>query len=125
MLKYIIIAGAGGFLGTVSRYLSSKLLAAWFPMTFPLGTFLVNMVGCFLIGLFYGIAGKGNFMSTEWRLFLMVGFCGGFTTFSAFAAENLAIVRDNNIFQFLLYAGGSVFIGLLATWGGFMLSKTI
>lgn len=125
MLKSLLIAGAGGFLGTVSRYLSTRYITTWFPMSFPLGTLSVNIVGCFLIGVFYGMAEKGNLLSVEWRLFLMVGFCGGFTTFSAFTAENVAMLRDNNISQFLLYTGGSVLVGLLATWGGFVLSKSL
>ncbi len=94
MLKLILIAGSGGFLGTVARYLSSRYIQALFLSSFPFGTFLVNTLGCLLIGIFYGISQKGGVLSSEWILFLTVGFCGGFTTFSAFAGENLAMLRD-------------------------------
>jgi len=125
MFKLILIAGTGGFLGTVSRFLTSRYFATYFPSSFPLGTFVVNVIGCFLIGLIYGIAEKGNFLNTEWRLFLTVGFCGGFTTFSAFAAENMAMLRDSEFFNFFLYTGSSIFIGLLATFAGIMLTKIL
>lgn len=62
-------------------------------------------------------------MSAEWRMFLTVGFCGGFTTFSTFANENLALLRDGNIFNFAIYAGLSVFIGILATYSGNLITK--
>ena len=125
MFKLILIAGTGGFLGTVSRFLTSRWVAVYFPSSFPFGTFAVNVIGCFLIGLIYGISEKGNFINSEWRLFLTVGFCGGFTTFSAFAAENMAMLRDSEIFNFFLYTGSSIFIGLLATFAGLMLTKIL
>ncbi|MEI6062294.1 MAG: fluoride efflux transporter CrcB [Bacteroidota bacterium] len=125
MFKLVLIAGTGGFLGTVSRFLTSRWVAFYFPSSFPFGTFAVNVIGCFLIGLIYGISEKGNFINSEWRLFLTVGFCGGFTTFSAFAAENMAMLRDSEIFNFFLYTGSSIFIGLLATFAGLMLTKIL
>jgi len=125
MIRLILLVGTGGFLGTVARFLTSRYFSAYFPSSFPYGTFVVNVVGCFLIGLIYGISEKGNFMSTEWRLILTVGFCGGFTTFSAFAAENMAMLRDNELFNFFLYTGSSIFIGLLATFVGIMLIKIL
>jgi len=125
MLRLILLAGAGGFLGTVSRFLASRYFAAFFPSSFPLGTFVVNIAGCFLIGLIYGISERSDFISSEWRMFLAVGFCGGFTTFSAFAAENMALLRDSEYFNFFMYTGSSIFIGLLATFAGLMLIKIL
>ena len=121
----MLLAGTGGFLGTVARFLTSRYFAAYFPSAFPYGTFTVNIIGCFLIGIIYSLSEKGNFVSTEWRLFLTVGFCGGFTTFSAFAAENTAMLRDSEYFNFFLYTGSSIFVGLLATYAGIMLIKIL
>ncbi len=118
MLRLILIAGAGGFLGTVSRFLASRYFQTLFLSAFPYGTFIVNITGCLLIGIIYGISQKGNILSPGWILFLTVCFCGGFTTFSAFAGENIALLRDGNFFHFALYAGLSVFLGLLATFLG-------
>jgi protein CrcB len=84
MLKSILIAGIGGFIGTVFRFLVSRYIQVTYLSVFPWGTFLVNILGSLLIGIFYGISEKGNFMSPEWRIFLTVGICGGFTTFSTF-----------------------------------------
>ncbi len=125
MIKLIFLIGAGGFLGTVSRFLASRWFTVYFPSAFPFGTFAVNIVGCLLIGIIYGITEKGNLLTDEWRLFLTVGFCGGFTTFSAFAAENVALLRDTEYFNFFLYTGSSIFIGLLATYAGIMLIKLL
>jgi CrcB protein len=125
MIKLILLVGTGGFLGTTARFLTSRYFAAFFPSSFPYGTFTVNILGSLLIGIIYGIAEKGDFITTEWRLFLTVGFCGGFTTFSAFAAENIALLRDAEYFNFFLYTGSSVIIGLLATFLGIMLIKIL
>ncbi|MHC1703278.1 MAG: fluoride efflux transporter CrcB [Tenuifilaceae bacterium] len=123
MFRLILIVGLGGFLGTVSRFLAARYVQNHIFTAFPFGTFLVNIVGCFLIGILFGLSEKGNVMNSEWRMFLTVGFCGGFTTFSTFANENLVLLRDGNVFYFALYTSLSVFLGLFATYFGNLLIK--
>ncbi len=76
-MKNLLLVGFGGGIGSIARFLCQKYIYALYPHTFPTGTFLVNILGCFLIGLFYGLAEKGNLMTPEWRILLTTGFCGG------------------------------------------------
>jgi CrcB protein len=125
MFKLILLVGAGGFIGSVARFLGTRYITENFLSSFPFGTMTVNIIGSFLIGVFYGMSERGNLMSEEWRIFLTVGFCGGFTTFSSFASENLTLLRDGAFVYFLLYTGLSVFLGLAATFLGNALTKII
>lgn len=125
MIRILMIIGAGSFLGGVSRFLVSRAVQNSADSGFPFGTMVVNILGCLIIGIVYGVADKGTVITPEMRLFLAVGFCGGFTTFSAFAAENIALLRDGNVLAFALYAGISVFLGVLATWSGSVLIKLV
>lgn len=123
MLKIIIIIGSGSFIGGVSRYLASRFIQNTIISAFPFGTFAVNLLGCFLIGILYGLAERGNLSSSEWRMFLTVGFCGGFTTFSTFTNENILLIKDGNFLYFALYTSLSVFLGLTATFLGTLIFK--
>ncbi len=125
MLRTIFIVGTGGFIGTVLRYLLNIFVEKQMSSTFPLGTFIANILGCFIIGVVFAIAEKGNLLNSEWRLFLTVGFCGGFTTFSAFAYNNLNLLRDKSIFYLLYNIGGSIFFGILAVYLGIILVRTL
>ena len=123
MFKLILIIGTGSFIGGVSRFLASRYIQNTVISGFPYGTLFVNVLGCLLIGIFYGMSERGNFMSAEMRPFLTVGFCGGFTTFSTFASENLSLLKDGNFFYFALYTALSVFLGLMATYFGNLVTK--
>lgn len=119
MLKEILLVGVGGFIGSVLRYLvSTAMISATLHSPLPLGTFTVNVVGSLLIGI--GMVWTGG----SGAYFLcVVGFCGGFTTFSTFSAEMLAMVREGNLSSAGLYALASVFICITATWVGIVLGE--
>ena len=123
MIKNFLLIGLGGGLGSVARYLSQKWFMDHHPHAYPWGTFTVNIIGCFLIGLFWGIAFKSFAGNESWKLFLMTGICGGFTTFSAFTLEGVGLVKEQRIGLFFVYIGGSVLLGLLATYAGMKISR--
>lgn len=125
MWRLLLIIGAGSFLGGVLRFLSSRFIQNATLSTFPYGTFVVNVVGCLLIGFLYGISVRENILNTEWRMFLTVGFCGGFTTFSTFINENVALLRDGDFFHFAFYTGLSIFLGLIAVFLGNYITKML
>ncbi|HBH83953.1 MAG: camphor resistance protein CrcB [Bacteroidetes bacterium GWA2_40_15] len=123
MIRTLLLVGTGGFLGSISRYLVSRFVQNSIPSSFPYGTFFVNIAGCLLIGIIYGLSERSSLLTPGWRLFLAAGFCGGFTTFSTFANENLALLRDGEFFYFFLYTGLSVFLGISATFLGVLITK--
>ncbi len=125
MLKNIILIGFGGFIGSVARYFVSMLNLSIFFFSIPFGTLLVNVTGSFLIGLLTGIAEKSTILTTGWRMFLMVGLCGGFTTFSTFTNENLMLMHSGQILSVLLYTGLSIFLGFIAVYLGFVLTNLL
>ena len=121
-MKILLAIGLGSFIGGVSRYLLTVFIQNKFLSTFPFGTLAVNIIGCFLIGIIYGLSDKGN-VHAEWRLFLATGIMGGFTTFSSFSNETVSMMRDAQYWQAFSYVGISVIIGLAATFGGISLIK--
>jgi fluoride exporter len=123
MLKNIIFIGIGGGLGSICRYLMSFALAKWIDMAFPLGTFLINILGSLLIGLLLGFFDK-TLLSDSARLLLVTGFCGGFTTFSAFSSENLNLILSGNWFTAILYSLLSILLGISAVWLGYKMSAS-
>jgi CrcB protein len=118
MIKNILLAGLGGGIGTIARYLCQRWFSVQFIHSFPWGTFAVNLTGCFLIGLLWGITFRSFNSNESWKMFLMVGICGGFTTFSAFTLESIGLIREQKLLLFLAYTAGSVVLGLLATYLG-------
>ncbi|WP_347841224.1 fluoride efflux transporter CrcB [uncultured Draconibacterium sp.] len=125
MLRTILIVGTGGFIGSIMRYLVQVFVEKGLTSTFPWGTFIANMVGSFIIGVVFAVAQKGNLLSAEWRMFLAVGICGGFTTFSSFAYNNLSMLKEQAYGQFILNVGGSLVFGLLAVYLGMILIRAI
>lgn len=123
MLKTILYIAFGGAIGSVLRFLTSLFVAKFWYNHFPLATFLTNLVGCFLIGIFIGYLDKNNLTDSNLKWFLITGFCGGFTTFSTFGLENFNLFQSNNSFLAFAYIASSIIAGLFAVWFGLYLSK--
>ena len=121
-MKHLLLVGLGGFCGSVLRYGVGLWVATW-KLQFPLATLLVNLLGCFCIGILGALIEKKLGISQELRLLLITGFLGGFTTFSAFGLDALSLLREGKIAPALLYIGLNVFGGLLLVWLGFVLVR--
>lgn len=117
-MEHILSIGIGGAIGAVLRYWLGNVLTKILGCSFPYGTFCINIIGCFFMGLLMTIIVDKGLLSPAWRLFLCVGLLGGFTTFSSFSYETLTLLQEGNLLLALLYAGGSVFLGILATFLG-------
>jgi fluoride exporter len=123
MIKHILLVGLGGGIGSMARYLCQRWFAANYVPGFPWGTFAVNVAGCFLIGIFWGLSFKSFDAMENWKLFLMTGLCGGFTTFSAFTLEGIGLLKEQKLALFFSYVVASVVLGLLATYLGMRITK--
>ena len=121
-MKQVLIVGLGGLIGTIARYkLGGAILHHSASWRFPLSTFCVNVLGCFLIGALAALAEHRGMFSADARLFLLTGVLGGFTTFSAFGFENFALLRKGEVLVAFAYAGLSFACGLAAVWLAFKL----
>ena len=125
MIKQILLIGFGGFAGSVARYFVSKLNLTYEVYAIPVGTLSVNILGSLLIGFLAGIADKSPIMTADLRLLLMVGLCGGFTTFSSFTNENLMLMHNGQFLPIFLYTGLSILLGFLAVYLGYTTSNLL
>jgi CrcB protein len=126
LITYLWIA-IGGAIGSVARYAGSSLVAAWAGETFPLGTLVVNVTGSFVIGFFAALTGPDGrvLVSGDVRQFVMVGICGGYTTFSSFSLQTLTLVQSGELAQAGLNVVGSVALCLLAVWLGYVAAMAL
>jgi fluoride exporter len=123
MIKNFLIVGLGGAAGSMLRYGVQKIFNIQSASAFPTGTLLVNIAGCFLIGILWSIASRTLSWNEEMKLLLMTGFCGGFTTFSAFTLEGIGLLKESKTALFIIYITASVVGGLLATFIGIRIAK--
>ncbi|MCL2294660.1 MAG: fluoride efflux transporter CrcB [Spirochaetes bacterium] len=124
-MKEILVVFFGSGLGGVLRFGLGRWISALHKHYFPFGTFIVNIIACFAVGLIIGLADHKQILSPQTRLFWTVGFCGGFSTFSAFSSETLALLQQGHYIGSALYILGSVFICVAATFGGLLIMQRI
>ena len=122
-MRPFLFVGLGGAIGSMLRYLVQVSTGRHFIINFPVGTLLVNISGCLLIGVLYGLSSKNPALNLEWKLFLMTGICGGYTTFSSFSLESVTLFKSGHYAYFILYTSLSFILGLLATVGGIAFAK--
>ena len=121
----LLIIALGGALGAVSRFLLGNGVSRALGSALPYGTFVINIVGCFAMGLLMTIIVDREMIPAAWRLFLCVGFLGGFTTFSSFGYEALMLLTEGRMLAALAYAGGSVVLGLVAAAAGVLCARAV
>lgn len=122
-MKTLLLIFAGGGLGSVARFLLGKWVTGLHQLNFPLGTLVVNVVACFVLGVIVGMADHKQMLSADTRIFWAVGFCGGFSTFSTFSYETLLLIQQPNVVSGLLYVVTSVALCVGATVVGVMLAR--
>lgn len=123
MIKNILLVGLGGAFGSIMRYLTSVYTAKYYIGIFPLPTFIVNVLGCIVIGILIGFSDRAEFLSPEMKLLLITGFCGGYTTFSTFSSENMFLYANGYYTILIIYVLSSVLLGLGGVYLGTWVSK--
>ena len=123
MLRAIILVGLGGGIGSIFRYLTAIFVNKYFQTLFPWATFTANIIGCLIIGFLLGLFDRYSLTNPDLKYLLITGFCGGYTTFSAFTSENYNLFQSENTLVAFLYIAASVLVGLFAVWLGLSLSK--
>ena len=123
MIKSLLAVGIGSFVGGVVRYAISLFMKGVCTQGFPWATLIVNLLGCFLIGVIFALFGKYSLTNGVWCVMLTTGFCGGFTTFSAFANEGLQMLQNGNLMAFVCYLSASLCLGLLFVAFGYWVVK--
>lgn len=124
MLTKILLVGLGGFIGASLRYISGLVVSRFTSETpFPFETFIVNMLGCLLIGFLAGLADTRDLFTETSRVFVFTGVLGAFTTFSTFSHDTVGLFQDGHFAEALLNLGVQIFLGLIAVWGGLQISK--
>ncbi len=123
MIKTIFLVGIGGAAGSICRYLTSVFISKNYPSSFPFATFTANILGCLIIGLLFGLFEKQHLVNPDLKFLLITGFCGGYTTFSTFSSENLALLHAGNYVSAITYMLTSVIIGVFAVWAGIIITK--
>ncbi len=119
----ILVIAIGGAVGSVARYLLSTFLLRVTGSQFPVGTFVVNLIGCAIFGVMAGAASQRLSLAPEARLFLFVGILGGFTTFSSYAFESVTLLRDGHLMAASVNIVGQVVLGIVALWAGYLLAR--
>ena len=122
-MKYVLWVAVGGSIGAVGRYLISSGIQKWAGTSFPLGTLTVNLVGCFLLGLLAALFTGPLLIREEYRLALLVGGLGAFTTFSTYGYETLTLMNDGQKGLALFNIGLSNVLGLTAVWFGLRVAE--
>jgi fluoride exporter len=125
MMGKLLLIGLAGFIGTLSRYWMSGVVARRYGETFPMGTLAVNLVGCFLVGLLFYTLEERFLVNQTARTVVLIGFLGGFTTFSSFGMQTFTLVRDGEVGFAILNVAASNLIGLLLVWAGYTLAKIL
>ena len=119
----LLLIAIGGAVGSVARYSVSRVAVHLVDVSYPVGTFAVNVLGCFAFGLIAGVGDHRLALSTQARAFLLVGLLGGFTTFSTYAFESVVLLRDGRAGLALLNVAGQTLVGLAAIWAGLFLTR--
>ena len=123
MLKSVLLVGVGSFFGGALRYAISMFMKSAGGNAFPWGTLLVNLVGCFAIGVIFALFGKYGSTNNGWCLLLTTGVCGGFTTFSTFANESMLMLQNGNWSGFVGYVTTSLVVGFALVALGYWIVK--